>query len=93
MKISSYMHYQSKNYGKNALLIEFGKYKFYFSYKTCIAFHIDGQLWITKNYWGSTTGKHLNAINPDKSIRLDDTAFTAALNQVQDKLDEIQIEV
>jgi hypothetical protein len=47
----------------------------YFSYETLIAFEVDGTLTIRKNDWGPTTGRHLNEINPDKSIRVDRDTF------------------
>lgn len=43
----------------------------YFSYQTPIAFKHCGQLFISKNEWGTTTGKHLNIINRDHKIRID----------------------
>jgi hypothetical protein len=55
---------------------------FYFSYSTCIAFQIDNQLFISENVWSSTTGKHLNRINPDKTIRMNHEDFENALAQV-----------
>ena len=45
--------------------------KVYYSYETIIAVEVDGVLTIAKNIWSSTTGKHLNAISRDKSIRVD----------------------
>ena len=35
----------------------------WFSYQTPIAVERDGKLIIRKNEWGTTTGKHLNAID------------------------------
>lgn len=47
----------------------------YFSYETPIAFYDNGKLIISENIWSSTTGKHLNDINRDKSIRINNTEF------------------
>ena len=51
--------------------------EYYYSYNTLVAFRHakSGEFHIIKNYWSSTTGKHLNWINPDKSIREDEKTF------------------
>lgn len=57
--------------GTNTTMIKFGPSVYYFSYKTLIAFKVPGRiLVIRENVWGNTTGKHLNAINSDKSRRV-----------------------
>lgn len=62
--------------GKNSSMFKVGGVTFYFSYKTCIAFETpEGEQVILKNYWSNTTGKHLNAINPDKKIRVNQLTF------------------
>lgn len=48
--------------------------EFWFSYDTLVAFRI-GEFHIMRNYWGTTTGKHLNWIDPDKKIREDALTF------------------
>ncbi len=69
--ISSYYDYSSKNYGVNSLMVEFESLKLYYSYDTIVAFWTpETGLKCVKNYWSTTTGKHLNAIEPDKSRRL-----------------------
>ena len=37
--------------------------KIYFSYETPVAFWNGKELFVSENEWGSTTGKHLNAID------------------------------
>ena len=54
----------------------------YFSYETLIAFRVKGNFYIAENTGSSTTGKHLNYINPDKSIRLNQAEFRAAYAEV-----------
>ena len=54
----------------------------YFSYETLIAFRVKGNFYIAENTGSSTTGKHLNYINPDKSIRLNQTEFRAAYAEI-----------
>ena len=52
----------------------------WFSYETPVAFcHDDGILAISKNIWSVTTGRHLNSINDDKSIRIGNTEFMELL--------------
>lgn len=80
IKINGYVDYSSNNYGVNALMVTVGNIELYFSYKTIIAFRDNGVLTITKNYWGPTTGKHLNAISQDKTKRLSSDVFDQKLN-------------
>ena len=72
----NYGWYSSDNYGVHSLCFEdsYGD-RYWFSYHTMVAFCIKGEFHISKNYWGSTTGKHLNWIDSDKSIREDADTF------------------
>lgn len=72
---SSYMNYSSDNYGVHSLVFRQGGHSFYFSYDTLIAFTSPDGLVIRENEWAQTTGKHLNAIDPDKSKRVDGETF------------------
>jgi len=54
-----------------------------FSYRTPIAFALNGTVTIRENDWGAITGQHLNAINPDKSVRVSGQEFEQALGKVQ----------
>ena len=57
--------------------------RFWFSYDTCIAVErTHYELLIRKNDWQQTTGKHLNFINPDKSIRVDGDEFEKQLKEM-----------
>lgn len=48
----------------------------YFSYETPIAFRLQGLgLIVCKNIWSSTTGKHLNMIEPNHNKRIDYEKF------------------
>ena len=50
--------------------------KLYFSYETLVAFKVPSyQLASIKNYWGTTTGKHLNLIGEPKDCRYERDAF------------------
>ncbi len=76
VNFESYGNYSSSNYGVNALVFtDPNGNKFYFSYKTLVAFRCYSELVIQKNQWGPTTGKHLNWINPNKKIRVDEETF------------------
>ena len=82
----NYGNYSSDNYGANSIAIELGTRTIYYSYDTIVSFrgtNSKGVYFncIIKNYWGNTTGKHLNFINPDKKIRLDKNVFENQLNE------------
>ena len=78
----NYGEYSSDNYGVNTLCFEEGPNKFWFSYETLVAFKISGEFHIIKNYWGTTTGKHLNWIDGgDKKSRLTPEEFNAKLQE------------
>lgn len=65
------------NYGAHALYFTDAMGNtYYFSYQTLVAFNgPDGRLVVMKNYWGTTTGKHLNAIDDDKKKRVGKDEF------------------
>lgn len=65
----------------NCLAVEIGDLNFYFYYETIIAFKNQDGLQISKNVWSKTTGKYLNAINPDKNIRLEYKEFLESLEK------------
>ena len=82
----NYGNYSSDNYGAHSMAFtdNFDN-DYYFSYDTLIAFRGDEGLIIRENIWGSTTGKHLNWINKDKSIRVVSKTFEARLQALRDK--------
>jgi len=80
--ISSYGQYSSDNYGAHTLRVDIGPLTVWFSYKTPVAFQVDGKPRVVrKNDWAATTGKHLNWIdggkdNPQaKKRRVDSETF------------------
>lgn len=81
VRIDGYGQYSSKNYGVNALRVQIGSLTLWFSYSTIVAFREPGKLpRVCENLWGSTTGKHLNAIDDgDKKSRLKQADFEAEL--------------
>jgi len=61
-------------------IVSDGKKTLYYSYETIIAFRDEHGLTISKNVWSMTTGKHLNYICTDKSLRIPYEQFKAKLN-------------
>ena len=79
---TSYGNYSSSNYGAHCMAIKVGSLTLWFSYDTVVAFRSPKNgFCITKNYWGPTTGKHLNWIHPNKDIRLDGEDFDTRLKE------------
>jgi len=64
----------------NAHSVQIGLVELYFSYETCIAFDDGHERVISENVWSTTTGRHLNAICDDKSIRLPNAEFQKRLS-------------
>lgn len=84
-RISSYGNYSSDNYGAHCLCVSMGPLTVWFSYKTPVAFQVDGSPKVVRqNEWGPTTGKHLNAIDGgDKKSRVDAQTFERMFAEVQ----------
>ena len=79
-EFQSYGEYSSDNYGVNTLQFIMPGITIYFSYQTVVAYYTpaDGRV-VSENIWGTTTGKHLNWIDPDHSIRTPRLMFEAKL--------------
>lgn len=80
----NYMNYSSDNYGAHSIAIKLNNQTFYYSYDTLVAFEgydKKGNYYfcVRENIWGNTTGRHLNAIEPDKSIRINEKEFEKQL--------------
>ena len=84
IRVYNYGNYSSENYGAHSLCFETPSGKYWFSYDTLVAFNINGEFHIIKNYWGTTTAKHLNWICDDHSIREDRETFDANFNRLVD---------
>lgn len=62
--------------GENVIQVILLSVTVWFSYKTLVAFFIDGKYVVHTNDWGITTGKHLNAIDGgNKAGRVSDAEF------------------
>ena len=63
--------------------VTFGRVTYWFSYRTCVAFHVQGyRVVVRENNWGPTTGKHLAHIDGGgeaKKDRLSSDDFFDAL--------------
>ena len=76
MKLNITVHQMQTNLQVNSTI-------FFFSYTTCIAFSHKGKLTISENIWSAATGKHLNKIDADKSIRIPNNEFNQALEALE----------
>lgn len=89
--IRSYGDYANEGYGAHCMKITVpvkkGVVNFWYSYETLIAFQVPGFSSVDlKNYWGPTTGKHMNWLS-HKSGRVDQEEFDETLEK---QLKEIQ---
>lgn len=67
-RINSYGQYSSDNYGAHCLVIDWGRVTVWYSYRTPVAFRVDGHNRVVhRNDWGPTTGKHLKWIDGSTS--------------------------
>lgn len=73
----SYGTYSSDNYGAHTMRFHFGPVTVWYSYKTVVAFRVDGGPYRVLDYTDSkTTFKHLNMIDGgNKAGRLSATEF------------------
>lgn len=72
----------NENTARNFNMVEVGNLDLYFSYETVVAFRSPKTgLVISENVWSSTTGKHLNWINPDKDRRVKHEEFEKLLKE------------
>ena len=72
--------FYNENTAKNAPYLEINGVTFFFSYSTLVGVRYISEgrqkTAVIKNYWGNTTGKHLNWIdNGNHGERLENTAF------------------
>ena len=88
IKIWNYGEYSNDNYG-SCRAVSIGDITLYFSYNTIVAFSIGYKLTISENVWSNTTGKHLNFINPNKSIRTPYEEFKKKLENLEKVIDII----
>lgn len=81
---TNYCRYGSRNYGAHSMRLDLGDLGLWFSYDTVVAFQDgSGPVQVSVNCWGSTTGRHLNAIDGgDKKGRIDRTVFESSLDAV-----------
>ena len=93
--IENYGEYDSGNYGAHTLIVRTNDIDVWYSYETIVAFRTAKHgMVISENVWGTTTGKHLNWINEDKSRRVpayqfNDLLADAMRDLIPDPMDEI----
>ncbi len=67
--------------------VSIGDIELYFSYETCVGFYAPGEgMVISENMWSTTTGKHLNYWQSDKSMRVKHDVFKEKLEAVLAKI-------
>ena len=88
INLSNYGEYSSDNYGSSRL-IKLGSLELYFSYQTIIAIKDNktNEFIISENKWNYTTGRHLNFISRDKSIRLNRKEFEKRAKEILKRYD------
>lgn len=73
------------NKNKVTLSTEKGYIILYFSYETIVGYNVRNESYsvmrVRKNDWGTTTGKLLNDLEPDKTKRLDGEKFNILLQE------------
>lgn len=80
----SYGDYSSSNYGAHTMCFTDARgCDYYFSYKTLVAFRSPQTgLVCRENDWNTTTGKHLNWIQPDHKVRVNRDTFFKELEKL-----------
>jgi hypothetical protein len=79
-QIESYGRYSNDNYGAHTLKVCLGSFTLYYSYNTIVAYRDDTDgLICRENNWDTTTGKHLNWIEPDHKRRIPGKVFEKKL--------------
>lgn len=74
---------ENQNSARNFNRVTIGRIILWFSYETIVAFRTPQTgLVVCENVWGMTTGKHLNWIDDDKSIRVPREEFLDKLNNI-----------
>ncbi len=86
MNLPTFEPYCPNTTAANALRFDLGPIQVWYSYRTPVAFALEGDPpTVSQNEWGPTTGKHLNAIDggapDDKRRRLPRALFENKLKQ------------
>ncbi len=81
-RIYSYSNAPSASAQANAMAVSIqGKGTVFYSYDTAIAFRdTKGNEYVSQNEWQTTTGKHINMINRNKSIRIPNAELRAIIS-------------
>lgn len=76
-----YVDYKTESYG-DSRAVEVGHLTLYFSGEVCIAFKYRGELTVCMNIYGSTVGRHIAAVEPDPSKRVNPVMFEERLLEI-----------
>ena len=77
--------YSQNGSNANTTKITQGGLTLYYSYDTVIAFTVNGVLTMRENDWSTTTGKHMNWLDPDKKMRITGEKFEKRLKKAYRK--------
>ena len=81
------MNVRLSNIASNFHELEIKDITLWFSYKTVVGFRAPKTGFVCiENYWGPTTGKHLNYIQPDKKKRVSSDKFNEMLEAILNEL-------
>lgn len=71
-------------HGANQTEVNIGDITLYFSYETCVAFHLAGAgYFVSENVWSRTTAKHISQMTGvSKDRRISKAEFTAKLDYI-----------
>ena len=65
----------------NLYQVKINQITIWFSYETPITFQVNADfIYVSKNEWSNTTGKHLNIIDKDKAKRIDHKLLLSELD-------------
>jgi len=79
--IETWVGNYNENSARNANYIKIWGVTFYYSYDTLVAVNYGKGVKVCKNMWSNTTGKHLNWIDDDHSIRLSVEGFATEIKK------------
>jgi hypothetical protein len=69
---------------ENFSIVTVGEWSFAFSYRTLVAFLSPTEGWrVCENVWSTTTGKHLNYLDPDKGSRIPFEEFSELVSRIE----------
>ncbi|MHB1764960.1 MAG: hypothetical protein ACYCS1_05420 [Gammaproteobacteria bacterium] len=86
MKIEKINTFLYSDRGEKGRAVRIGEIVLYFSYNELVGISDNKNTYAIVNYWGTTTGEHINLIEKDKRKRLKQTEFTIKANEILSRL-------